>query len=364
MPQDLLSPLLARGGIRLSPGPLLSEAVAPKPADFDFARVEGMLLGLAMGDALGVPTESQLPRDRRARHGEIRDYVPNRYAGDGRGYPSDDTQLAFWTLEHLMEHGSLDPDGLAHAFAAGGRIFGIGQTVRAFLAAYKGGAAWYEAGPESAGNGALMRIAPVVVPHLKTGGTAVWHDVAIASMLTHNDYASTARCLAFARMLWDLLDMPEAPATDWWRERFVELAGPLEGASRYRPRGGDFTDYEGPLSRYVDERLRWAERAGVSTVDACNAWYSGAYLMETVPSVLLILSRHAGDPEEAIVRAVNDTRDNDTVAAIVGAAVGALHGRGKLPGRWVEGLAGWTRVGEEGRVFEMVEGVRGRFAPR
>jgi len=56
--------------------------------------------------------------------------------------------------------------------------------------------------------------------------------------------------------------------------------------------------------------------------------------------VLLILSRHAGDPEEAIVRAVNDTRDNDTVAAIVGAAVGALHGRGKLPRRWVEGLAG------------------------
>jgi ADP-ribosylglycohydrolase len=46
-----------------------------------------------------------------------------------------------------------------------------------------------------------------------------------------------------------------------------------------------------------------------------------------VPSVLHILAMHGDDAEEAIVRAVNDTRDNDTTAAIVGAAVGALHGR-------------------------------------
>jgi ADP-ribosylglycohydrolase len=43
-----------------------------------------------------------------------------------------------------------------------------------------------------------------------------------------------------------------------------------------------------------------------------------------VPTVIYILMRHGHDPEEAIVRAVNDTKDNDTVAAIVGAAVGAL----------------------------------------
>lgn len=50
--------------------------------------------------------------------------------------------------------------------------------------------------------------------------------------------------------------------------------------------------------------------------------------------------RHAGDPEEAIIRAVNDTHDNDTIAAIVGAAVGALHGKHGLPVRWLEGLSG------------------------
>jgi len=39
---------------------------------------------------------------------------------------------------------------------------------------------------------------------------------------------------------------------------------------------------------------------------------------------------------------VNDTRDNDTVAAIVGAAVGALHGKSALPARWIRNLLGRT----------------------
>ena len=71
--------------------------------------------------------------------------------------------------------------------------------------------------------------------------------------------------------------------------------------------------------------------------------------------------RHGDDPEEAIVRAVNDTKDNDTVGAIVGAAVGALHGVDALPGRWRGGLLGRTREDDDGRVFEVVREAR-RFA--
>ncbi len=51
-----------------------------------------MLLGLAIGDALGNTSESQAPAERRARYGEIRDYLPNGYAEGRRvGLPSDDT---------------------------------------------------------------------------------------------------------------------------------------------------------------------------------------------------------------------------------------------------------------------------------
>jgi ADP-ribosylglycohydrolase len=90
-------------------------------------------------------------------------------------------------------------------------------------------------------------------------------------------------------------------------------------------------------------------------VEASNYWYSGAYLLETVPTALYVLMRHASDPEEAIVRAATDTKDNDTIGAIVGAAVGALHGRSALPDRWLSGLTGRTRANDDGRAFELLD---------
>ena len=51
----------------------------------------------------------QLPASRRP----IVNYQPNRYAsGRAVGLPSDDTQLAFWTLEHLLEHDRIVPERL------------------------------------------------------------------------------------------------------------------------------------------------------------------------------------------------------------------------------------------------------------
>src|SRR5450756_338412 len=89
-----------RGTIRLNRGCVLGSAPGLVPEGFDFDRVEGMMLGLAIGDALGNTSEGTLAQARRAMYGEIRDYVSNRHAGGRRvGLPSDDTQLAFWTLE-------------------------------------------------------------------------------------------------------------------------------------------------------------------------------------------------------------------------------------------------------------------------
>jgi ADP-ribosyl-[dinitrogen reductase] hydrolase len=90
-------------------------------------------------------------------------------------------------------------------------------------------------------------------------------------------------------------------------------------------------------------------------LDACALWYSGAFLLETVPTALHILMRHANDPEEAILRAVNDTKDNDSIGAIVGAAVGALHGEEGLPDRWKRGLLGRTQKSDDGRIFEIMD---------
>ena len=350
----LLDDFFAARQIHVQRGALFARIPHPMPADFDFDRVEGMLLGLAIGDALGNTTESQNPAERMHRWGEIRDYLPNRYAeGRAVGLPSDDSQLAFWTLEQWLADGALDPERLAQRFCAE-QIFGIGQAVKAFVVNFKAGQPWYTSGIRSAGNGALMRIAPVLVPHLRNGTPALWADVALATMLTHNDPAALSASLAFSAMLWELLQMSALPEPLWWVETYVGLARDLEGDTIYRPNGGAYTDYAGPLWRFVESQVRAAYEQGVPVLTACNSWYSGAYLLETVPSVLAILMRHADDPETALLRAVNDTRDNDTVGAIVGAAVGALHGRRGLPERWVKNLLGRTGSADDGQVFALL----------
>lgn len=357
----LMNQLLSDGKIEIEAGPFLDVFPGALPEPWDFARVEGMLLGLAIGDALGNTTEAQIPAARRQRHGEIRDYLPNKHAGNQAvGVPSDDSQMAFWTLEQLIADGGLVPDHLARKFT-GHRIFGIGTTVRDFLHSYKDQAkAWDQAGQPSAGNGALMRIAPILIPHLHQPSPALWADAAIAGMITHNDRASNASCVAFTYVLWECLRLEQAPDAAWWLEAFVTAARQLEGRTRYSSRNPAFS-YEGPLWQFIDREVRQALGENLSTLEACERWHSGAYLMETVPCVLYILARYGDDPEEALVRAVNDTKDNDTVAAIVGAAVGALHGRNGLPARWVQGLLGRTGADDDWRVFEIIESAKQTF---
>ncbi len=361
--RELLDQLFAAGRIDVRRGPIFDLAPGPMPAELDFDRVEGMMLGLAVGDALGATTESLPPEKRHALYGEIRSYLPNRHA-DGRpvGLPTDDTQLAFWTLEQLNADHGLNPPHLVSRFCRQW-IFGIGSAMREFVNHAKAGdCEWYACGVESAGNGALMRIAPALIPHLRTGGAELWIDTALAAMITHNDSASIASCLAMVGLLWALLQMDGPPPPRWWLDTFVGIAAQLEHKETYRPRGGYFKDgYEGSVWRFVKEKVGPAFEAGLPTLQACQAWFSGAYLLETVPSALYILMRHGHDFEEAVVRAVNDTRDNDTIAAIVGALAGALHGKRGIPERWLAGLPGRTGYNDDGRIYELLREARGTW---
>jgi len=337
----------------------------PSPGTRSWDRVEGMLLGLAIGDALGNTSEGMLPAHRRQQYGEIRDYLPNRHAGDRAvGLPSDDTQMAFWTLEQLIEDGEYVPANLARRLASG-RIFGIGSAVNEFVdRTLNQGLPWEEAGVASAGNGALMRIAPILVPHLRAPSSRLWIDAALATMTTHNDAAAISASVAFVAVLWDLLAMNAAPDAGWWLARFADVADRLEPAdSRYQARGGAFVGFDGRFVDFVRSRVDDAWQREMDLLTACNEWYSGAYLLETVPSVLYALMRYGHDPVEALVRSVNDTKDNDTVAAIVGAAVGALHGASAFPVRWRSGLLGRTTEDNDGQVFRLIELAR-QFSPQ
>ncbi len=314
-----------------------------------------MLLGVAIGDALGATTEGRLPRDRHLLFGEIRDYVPGRRSHNRAiGVPTDDTQMTFWTLEQLIEDGGLIPDNLAKRFCKH-RIIGIGSTTKQFVINYKDRhKKWYAAGLDSLGNGALMRIAPILIPYLRNPHPSIYADAALDTMITHNAFGNIATCVAFVKILWELLALSSPPEPYWWLDAYCSVAQELEGDAQYRPHIVNFAHYRRPLWQFTDTVVREALSRRMAVLEACSWWGSGASLFETVPSVLYILATHSENAEEAIIRAVNDTKDNDTIAAVVGAAVGALHGLKGIPDRWIAGLTGRTRGSDDGNIFKLI----------
>src|SRR5262249_38789913 len=149
-------------------------------------RIEGMLYGLAVGDALGFPTEFHYePDDRWREFGTILDHVSTRNACAGT--VSDDTQMTFWTLERLLTAGEFDFDDLVTCFVERRSwIVGPGKNVTASLGRHaqrlqEGRPSLLEcAGDpkiEGRGNGALMRYAPLLLPHLRNPSSRLWVDV-------------------------------------------------------------------------------------------------------------------------------------------------------------------------------------------
>ena len=340
----------------------LESTPAPIPPEIELSdRLDGMMLGLAVGDSLGNTSESMLPNRRHAAYGLIDNYLPNKLAHSRRvGLPSDDTQMAFWTLEHLLLESGLEPQYLGAAFT-GKKIYGIGKSVREFLKNFKSGTPWMHAGASSAGNGALMRIAPVLIPHIKKPSPTLWGDTLMAGHLTHNDALSNVACVAFVDLLWKLISCKSVPDKLWWVETFASTCELVEPETQYQPRMGHPAGFSGNLSQLIRQHVVPALQADLSVTDACAIWHSGAYLLETVPCVVYILARHGHDPKAAILAAVNETKDNDTIAAIVGAAVGALHGLSALPPEWVSALLGRTSSDDDGRIFELLRDAGEKF---
>ena len=134
---NLLTSMISNGTIRVYDGLVFHSLPVHLPGDFCFDKIEGMLLGVAIGDSLGATSEGLSADDRYRIHGEIRNYVPGRRSNNKAiGFPTDDTQLTFWTLKQLIRDDGLVPDNLAKRWCKH-HIIGIGSTVRSFIHNYK-----------------------------------------------------------------------------------------------------------------------------------------------------------------------------------------------------------------------------------
>ncbi len=316
----------------------------------DLERLKGMLLGIAIGDSLGNTSESLTPAKRRRIYGWIDGYLPNKNAGNERvGLPSDDTQLSFDTLKVILRNGYLDLEDLAFTFA-GHEIFGIGSTVKDFLRNYKEfGLPWYRAGVRSAGNGALMRISPLITLYMKNRNREeFWADVILDTMLTHNDELAISSSLAFVKLLVYLFN---------GEDRKLDLRDILEPFSaitlnkEYRT----YSHTEVYPYEYIEDVISSSLKADLKVQEFSERFGSSGYLLETFPAVLYIILKHREDPVEAILEAVNNTYDNDTIASIVGGAMGALYGTKAFKSEWISNLKGRIRENDDGTVFKLIE---------
>ena len=177
-------------------------------------RIEGGLLGLLIGDAIGVPFEFHSPESIAAA-GEIDLRPPasfdRAHAGTPPGTWSDDGAAALCLLESLLECDELDLDDLARRLlawrdkghlAVDGRVFDIGITTSAALTAFRAGEPAASCGPahESAnGNGSLMRVLPLALWHQGSDDELV-RDAMRQSLVTHGHPRSQVCCAPLLRL--------------------------------------------------------------------------------------------------------------------------------------------------------------------
>jgi ADP-ribosylglycohydrolase len=315
-------------------------------------KVTHMLLGVAIGDSLGYPVERLSPEERSKRYGRITSYI------NGRALPSDDTQLTFDTVKVILEQGRVVPWELARIFASH-HIYGMGRTVREFLRNYRErGLPWYRTGVERPSNGALMRISPVIIPNLKSKENYLV-DAVLATLITHNEPLAIASSVAFADMLWNVINSSGRIDAKWIIERFVHIISKLTGDKKYKTRGVARVRYEGPASEFIRDQVYYALDRGLSVQELSKTIGSGGYLMETVPNALFIFVKYLNDPQRGIIEAVNFTKDSDTIASLVASAFGALYGSQAFRKEWIMQLPGkLLKHGQDGEVFQLLNCVK------
>jgi len=199
---------------------------------------------------------------------------------------------------------------------------------------------WYEAGSDSAGNGAAMRVSPVALLHpvdmdeLRTGAAAT-------AVITHNQATAAASAIVAAYTVAHLLHVQSGKFNA--DELLAGIERIMDGVDdppmeERRDPGSHVTLMERVRDVFA-MRDRPIERIFTLT-------HNGAFVTESLPAALASFLTSPEDPEQVIVTAVNGGYDADTVGAMAGMFAGAYHGVSAFPDRWTgtiefpTGLAG------------------------
>ena len=285
----------------------------------DLDRFRGCLLGLAVGDAVGTTVEFQ----RRGSFSPLTDMVGGGPFGLKPGQWTDDTSMALCLATSLIAKSGFDPSDQMDRYvdwyktgylSSTGHCFDIGNTVRQALEEYQrtGDPFSGATDPYSAGNGSLMRLAPVPLfyfPDLEQ----IIHFAGESSRTTHGTFECVEACQLFAEMLFRALSGMEKDHVLF--NTTVKISSPALAAiasGGYRQKSIDQIKGTG----YVVESLEAA------------LWCF--YQTDTF--------------ESAILNAANLGDDADTTAALCGQIAGIFYGESGIPTKWLERLFMCTEI--------------------
>lgn len=289
-------------------------------------RIKGGIVGLLVGDALGVPYEFH-DRISIPSLAEIEFEPPSNFRRAHSGVPvgtwSDDGAQALILLNSLLECGKFDAAHFAKGLvdwydngfmAVGGVVFDVGiQTANAIRELKRGISPLLAGGKDeySNGNGALMRVLPLALWH-QGSDLELIADAFDQSAVTHGHLRSKICCALYciwARRILQNVENPWENAVETLYQIFPE--GTLEN-----------TEFE---TRIFPKDAIYDVKGGGYVVDSLRA------------------SRWANDNqtyEETVKAAISLGDDTDTTACIAGGIAGIKFGIDGIPNRWKNNLRG------------------------
>ena len=294
-------------------------------------RFCGCLLGVAVGDALGMPVEGLTAEEIRASVGEVREMIapaPDHFhCGLAPGQYTDDTEQTLILADSIIDAGFFDVERFATRLAEWGRCWtldpglnrGVGWTSMTAIGDLIRDQPWREAGLPTPTCGSAMRTAPIgLVYHCNLDLVARYAD--LQSLPTHTAAAARAGAVAVGVGV-ALSILGFAPV------KVLEMAA-------------SFTER---IDRNFARRLLIIEELlELDPTEALEEIGTSPMVSETVPAAFFCHLKL--EPEEALIAAASNGGDTDSIASIAGALAGASRGSGWIPERWLVHLEDRERI--------------------
>jgi len=284
-------------------------------------RYRGSILGLAVGDALGAPVEFKRPGSFKP----VTTMTSGGAFGLRPGQWTDDTSLALCLAESLVETNGFDLIDQLERYvrwyrdghlSSTGECFDIGNTTKMALNHYEETKEPYSGptGLATAGNGSIMRLAPVPLAYAKDFGVAVERS-GESSKTTHGALEAVDSC----RYLGGLI---AASATGVDKTEFL--------SKRYSQKPGYWT--ENPLCQNVD-----AIANGSFKEKSPPEIKGSGYVIDCLEAALWAFYKTESFGDGCLL-AVNLGDDADTTGAVYGQLAGAYYGASGIPKKWLRTL--------------------------